>query len=141
MAKNKITRIIFDTNWYISHLITGRPVMLDQILIDDTYEIIISEKMEEEFERVVNYSKFRQYFNPETARNYFSFIKARCHVYKIHSTISVCHDSKDNYLLALAKDTDTDYLVTGDKDLLILEKFERTIICTLTDFIEKYFTK
>lgn len=57
MERNKPLRIIFDTNWYISHIITGRPEVLDTMLIDDNFEIIISPKQEEEFEKVITYPK------------------------------------------------------------------------------------
>ncbi|MCZ2460859.1 MAG: putative toxin-antitoxin system toxin component, PIN family [Chitinophagales bacterium] len=57
------------------------------------------------------------------------------------SEISVCRDPKDNFLLALAKDTKADYLITGDKDLLELKQFDRTIICTLADFIKIHIHK
>jgi predicted nucleic acid-binding protein len=39
--------------------------------------------------------------------------------------------------LALAKDGKADYLLTGDKDLLDLEKFGRTKIKTIINFISE----
>lgn len=55
-------------------------------------------------------------------------------IVKVKSTVQICRDDKDNFLLALAKDGKADYLVTGDKDLLILESFEKTKITNLTKF-------
>ena len=55
---------------------------------------------------------------------------------EVHSIIEVCRDPKDNFLLALAKDGSADYLITGDKDLLIMKEFENTKIVTLPDFEE-----
>jgi putative PIN family toxin of toxin-antitoxin system len=52
----------------------------------------------------------------------------------VHSVVEVCRDPKDNFLLALVKDGNADYLITGDDDLLVLETFEKTKIVTLTDF-------
>jgi uncharacterized protein len=49
----------------------------------------------------------------------------------------VCRDSKDNFLLALAKDGKADYLLTGDKDLLELVQFGNTRIETLAVFLEE----
>jgi len=54
----------------------------------------------------------------------------------------LCRDDKDNFLLALAKDSNADFLITGDKDLLILKKFEDTSIVTIADYqiiSEQYF--
>jgi predicted nucleic acid-binding protein len=39
--------------------------------------------------------------------------------------------------LALAKDSEADYLITGDGDLLILENFAGTAILTYQDFISR----
>jgi hypothetical protein len=43
--------------------------------------------------------------------------------------IEICRDPKDNKLLEIAHESKADYLVTLDKDLLVLSKFERTVIC------------
>lgn len=48
----------------------------------------------------------------------------------------MCRDEKDNFLLNLSIDSKADYLITGDKDLLVLEKIEWTEIMSFTDFIE-----
>jgi len=37
-------------------------------------------------------------------------------------------------LLSLAKDAKANYLLTGDKDLLVLKTFEVTQIVTITEF-------
>ena len=50
------------------------------------------------------------------------------------SEIKICRDTKDNFLLNLAVDGNADYLITGDKDLLILEKINNTKIITIADF-------
>jgi predicted nucleic acid-binding protein len=57
---------------------------------------------------------------------------------EVKSSIKICRDPKDNFLLALAKDGKANFLLTGDKDLLILEKFEKTKIITIAKFFEDY---
>ena len=57
------------------------------------------------------------------------------------SKINVCRDPNDDFLLILAKDGKADYLITGDKDLLILNPFNKTKICTPTEFKENYILK
>jgi putative PIN family toxin of toxin-antitoxin system len=53
----------------------------------------------------------------------------------VGSEITVCRDLKDDFLLALAKDGNANYLITGDKDLLELGCFENTIIIKIADFL------
>lgn len=65
----------------------------------------------------------------------FSTFEPFIDLVEVKSIITICRDTKDNFLLALAKDGKADYLLTGDKDLLELKKFGRTKIKTITSFI------
>jgi putative PIN family toxin of toxin-antitoxin system len=56
---------------------------------------------------------------------------------EVKSTITVCRDPKDNFLLALAADGNAHYLLTGDKDLLDIKKLNKTKISTISDFLSK----
>ena len=49
---------------------------------------------------------------------------------------AVTRDPKDDYLLAYALVGQADYLVTGDRDLLVLGQVEHTRIVTARDFVE-----
>lgn len=55
----------------------------------------------------------------------------------VKSNVNLCRDPKDNFLLALAKDGKADYLLTGDNDLLVLEKMGKTNIIKVTEFFEQ----
>jgi putative PIN family toxin of toxin-antitoxin system len=52
----------------------------------------------------------------------------------VTSSFELCRDDKDNFLLALANDGKASHLITGDKDLLVLEKLNETEILTISDF-------
>lgn len=56
---------------------------------------------------------------------------------KVKSDIKICRDKKDNFLLNLSIDSKADYLVSGDNDLLILDKIGQTTILTFSEFIEQ----
>ena len=47
---------------------------------------------------------------------------------------SPVRDAKDLYLLSLAETVSADYILTGDKDLLTLERHQNTRIMSLTAF-------
>ena len=55
-------------------------------------------------------------------------------IIQVSSVVEICRDAKDNFLLALAKDSQADYLITVDADLLVIKKFEHTEIVTYTEF-------
>ena len=45
-----------------------------------------------------------------------------------------CRDSKDDYLLELALISDADFLITGDKDLLVMQTIGDCQIVTAMEF-------
>ncbi len=46
----------------------------------------------------------------------------------------ICRDLKDNYLISLAIDSNADFLITGDNDLIVLNKVENTSMIKFNDF-------
>lgn len=50
--------------------------------------------------------------------------------------VKASRDVKDNYLLALSFDGNADYLLTGDMDLLVLERINDTQIIKLNTILE-----
>jgi len=86
--------------------------------------------------------KLRRFFAPDDKKMIFDLIDRYADYVNVFSTVDLCRDDKDNFLLALAKDSNADFLITGDKDLLILKKFEDTSIVTIADYqiiSEQYF--
>lgn len=52
------------------------------------------------------------------------------------SEITKCRNPKDKFLLSLAVDGKADYLLTGDKDLLVLKDIGNTEIKTISEFFD-----
>ncbi len=65
-----------------------------------------------------------------------SLVLSKLKEVKIKSTVELSRDAKDNYLFALAMDAEADYLVTGDDDLLVLERIGKTKIVRMAEFVE-----
>ena len=63
-----------------------------------------------------------------------AFLNRKAELIKASSVVDACRDPKDNFLLALAKDGNADYLITGDLDLRTMKKFGNTKIVSLSDF-------
>ena len=55
--------------------------------------------------------------------------------------IGICRDPDDNKFLECAKDSHALYIVSGDKDLLVIEQFGNIQIVNAKDFCEKYFSE
>jgi uncharacterized protein len=62
-------------------------------------------------------------------------IRSRAIFIKVTSEVNICRDVKDNFLLALAIDSNATHLITGDKDLLVLKKYGSTKILTMSEYL------
>ena len=47
----------------------------------------------------------------------------------------ISRDPNDDYLLYFSEEYSLDYLVSGDKDLLVLKTYGNTRICTFAEFV------
>jgi putative PIN family toxin of toxin-antitoxin system len=63
------------------------------------------------------------------------FEKKSSRIFPTEST-NICRDPKDNQILNLCVAGSADFLVTGDKDLLILKKFKKTVILDPKKFLK-----
>lgn len=52
-------------------------------------------------------------------------------------SIVVCMDDDDNRVLEAAVEGNCDFVVTGDKDLLVLKSYEKILIVTPKDFLRR----
>ncbi|MEO6286769.1 MAG: putative toxin-antitoxin system toxin component, PIN family [Dyadobacter sp.] len=128
-------RIIIDTNLWISFLIRNDYSKLDEVLFSKTCKLIFSNELLHEFISVVKRPKFRRYFALSDVENILETINEFAEFIVVKSSIEICRDAKDNFLLSLGADSNADFLLTGDKDLLELECFQNTKIRTITDFL------
>tara|TARA_B100000378_G_scaffold269257_1_gene257143 strand:- start:93 stop:503 length:411 start_codon:yes stop_codon:yes gene_type:complete len=132
--KNK--KIILDTNLWISFLISKKFNQIDKLIENKEITIIFSDELIEEFIDVVSRPKFKKYFSKKDIEKVLEYFDQFGELTNVKSNIQICRDEKDNFLLNLSVDSDADYLISGDKDLLVLEKIEETKIMTFADFIE-----
>lgn len=130
-------RIIIHTNLWISFLITKDYSKLDEILFEKKAILIFSQELLDEFLEVAKRPKFRRFFPTEDIETLLETIEEYAIFVEVKSVVDICRDSKDNFLLALAKDGKANILLSGDNDLLTLGKFGKTNILTISDFLGK----
>ena len=135
--KNKVSRIIIDTNLWISFLITKNFTRLDEIIFSKKCVLIFSRELLEEFLTVAKRPKFRRFFSSSDIEEILETIQEYAEFIEVTSKTEVCKDPKDNFLLSLSLDGNADFLLTGDNDLLILTKFRKTSIITISDFLDE----
>ncbi len=131
MPKKKRTKIIIDTNLFISFLIGKRLSGLKQTLVQASVQLIFSHENIEELKIVTSRPKFQKYFNSKDVLDLIDLIYSIGRIIEIEKEPEICRDPKDNFLLALSDKGKADYLVTGDTDLLIIGKYKKTKIITI----------
>lgn len=134
----KTKKVILDTNLWISFLISNKFSQIDHLIENKSIILIFSTESLEEFISVVSRPKFKKYFSKNDIRKVLECFDQFGEFVEVHSDVRICRDKKDNFLLNLSIDSKADYLVSGDKDLLILENIERTKILTFTEFITQF---
>lgn len=135
--KRKARKIIIDTNLWISFLISKKFSQLDEIIFTYKCQLIFSDELMDEFLLVVKRPKLRRFFSKDDLLELIETIQTHADFIEVKSHVTECRDLKDNFLLELAKDAKADFLITGDKDLLELNPFEKTRIVTITEFFEQ----
>ena len=124
--------IIIDTNLWISIIINKQFDFAEKLII--SRKLIFCDELLFELYNVTKRKNMQKYFDAEDIVLLFGIINKYSKFIKVTSTVDICRDKKDNFLLALARESKADYLITGDNDLLILKEFEGTKIIKITDY-------
>jgi len=135
---NKSFKVIVDTNIWISFLIGKNLKGLQEYIDSQTIIIVTCNEQIQELTEVFKKPKIKKYFTPEQIGEFFELLGESSVNVIIKTKTKLCRDLKDNYLLSLAIDSNADFLITGDNDLLILTSVENTEIIKFIDF-EKIF--
>jgi len=128
-------RAVLDTNVLISALITGRkPRRLIRILSRGEHSIFVSEFILKEFSKVSADVKIKKYASHDETSEFLGALLSNAALVRPRTKVDV-FGNEDDEILALAKDCDADILVTGDRHLLELRRFEGTRIVSVEEAI------
>jgi len=128
------SKIIIDTNLWISFLLSKKIDFIDNLLSCGNVRLIFCHELFAELLDVSARPKLKKFFTTNDKKLIFKIIERYADYVIVISNIDLCRDAKDNFLLSLAKDSDANFLITGDKDLLVLKKFEETQIVTIAEY-------
>ena len=131
-------KVILDTNLWVSYLLDRQRSLLTRLLMSEAIDLISSKELDEELFEVLGRPKFRGRFPTEILRMFQEEYNLSVQHVEVVSRVDVCRDPKDNFLLALASDAKADFLLTGDSDLLVLQRHEGTQILTIREFVDRF---
>lgn len=132
----KPNRVVIDTNIFLSAVLNqdSLPAKVVEKALRSG-QILQSAETWEELEDVLNREKFDKYRSVFDRRMYFKYLGEFMEQVSVTTRTSVCRDPKDDKLLELAIDGRADLIITGDKDLLVLNPFEGVPIVTPMDYL------
>ena len=132
---NRMARVVVDTNVLVSALIKkGKPLELVQRLLEK-HTLILSSQMLAELADVLSRDKFS--ITSAQIDRFISLLLRKSTVASISGNLNVIKkDPDDNIVLLTAINGNADYIVSGDKHLLTLRKFEGMEIVTISQLLE-----
>jgi len=136
MPSQRPIKIIIDTNIWISFVIGKELHDLKDLIVGDKVKIITTDQLITEIRLVTSRDKLKKYFNQDKVSDLLSLLDILAEKVKITKIDKICRDPKDDFLLALSKKSNANYLITGDKDLLDLQLYGKTKIVTIIQFKE-----
>lgn len=121
-------RVLFDTNVLVSAvLFGGLPRELLQRALRGEFDVVTSVRLMAEFEEVL-VERFN--LGPKIAQAVRSEYELLAHVVRPRRVPRIARDPDDNEVLAAAVTGAADFIVTGDSDLLALERHGGRAILT-----------
>jgi len=132
--KPKVIKVILDTNVWISFLIGKRVSVLKNLIINDRIRIVYCEQLLTEIREVTIRPKIKKYFPQKAVQELFDLLEIIGEQFDIKPLHFENRDPKDNFLLDLIDYSKADYLITGDKDLLMLNPFLTATVLTPSEF-------
>ncbi|GAB1450489.1 hypothetical protein MASR2M47_05450 [Draconibacterium sp.] len=76
--KNKVVKVIFDTNVWISFLIGKRLARIKQYISEGSITIVITEQLLTEIKMVTNREKLKKYFPKESVKELYGTFRNHC---------------------------------------------------------------
>ncbi len=137
-------KIILDTNVIFSAILFDKKVeevFLKVLENKDNFEVYRSLEITKELELKLKSSKFLNYrkFDLKQVEQILEEYYKQTHFIQNikKNKIKTSRDLDDNKFLDLATQIEANFLITGDKDLLVLKKIGKTIISTPAEFSKK----
>jgi uncharacterized protein len=138
-------QLILDTSVLISSLISSKKSFTKDILrlaFEDKVTLLATDETFKEIKKTLGLEKVKKApsYNSSKTGSFIAWYKYNAHFIKIPSAMTpstISRDNDDNKYLLLAQLTKAEYLITLDKDLLVLKAINTTKIVTPEMFILK----
>lgn len=123
-------RYVFDTNVIVSALLfeNGKPAQALRYALANG-AVLLSLDLLEELNQVLGRERFARYVTSEEREEFLEALIERAVLVEITKNVQECRDPKDDKVLELALSGEAQYIISGDKDLLVLHPFTHFMMC------------
>lgn len=126
-------KVIVDTNVFVSGIIwSGKPAQIVSKWLSGEFDLILSAELLGEYLEIIE----RLSKNPELASQWRDTLVKRATFVSVTQTVDICRDPDDNFILGLGLASKADYLITGDRDILVISPFPIKIVSPAGFLIE-----
>jgi putative PIN family toxin of toxin-antitoxin system len=141
-------RAVIDTNVIVSSFLSPQSIasrILD-LWKENAFELLVSEAIIEEYQRVLAYPKFR--ITPDEIARFVKRLRKNTHLIPPQEPLTVIKaDPSDNKFIECAVYGEADTLVSADKDVLNLGRYRHkktgwlVTVMSPHEFVEEWFDK
>jgi len=132
-------RLIVDTNVLVSAFVFKSETANNVVRVAaKKHTLLFSESTFKELKSTLFKEKFAEIVELPTIRNFIFNLVRIGEFIEPKIEITDCRDPKDNKFLELAVAGDAECLITGDKDLLVLNPFRGIKIISPSDFLIQF---
>jgi putative PIN family toxin of toxin-antitoxin system len=134
--KNEV-RYDFDANVLISALLfeNSKPAQALRYALANG-EVLLSLDLLEELNEVLGRERFNRYLTTEEREEFLEALIERAVLVEITENVQECRDPKDDKVLELALNGEAQYIISGDRDLLVLHPFRDVLVITADEFLK-----
>jgi uncharacterized protein len=132
-----VFKIVIDTNLCISALLSpGHPQQIMGLLTADRFQAFYPNLLLDQLQEVAARPKVAARISADRLTQLVTVIQRNASHVELGTIPVICRDPSDDAFLECARLADCDYLVTGDKDLLVLRSHGKTRIVSPADFLQ-----
>ena len=130
-------RIVVDTNVLISGIFFGGfPGKILRASVEGRIRACASMEILNEYQEIIREMVRRKQGNIDVS--ILNPLIRSMEIIEPASKIEICRDPDDDKFINCARDAQAMYIVSGDKDLLVIQQFENISIVTAKEFCERY---
>jgi putative PIN family toxin of toxin-antitoxin system len=131
-------KIVLDSNIFVSAFYwKGNPRKVFERVASGLDELYITDEILNEILDVMSRKKFNS--NPKEIADYIRIIESfSIKLFTRNKIEKVSRDNNDDKILQCGIDGNVDFIITGDNDLLVLEKYRNVKIIGPKEYLEKF---